>query len=355
MFFALCYSQILIDYLFQDRTQLFLRNGMRYLKPQIAFLFLLTVNAGWLVGASYGGNRYERKSRPVWEFAQACFDDVDHAFEQASKEGSRPQVNIAYAPNSNPSHNTNCDQSTHNNLVLDWWSQVKMQIMGTLINGVGLPLGIKALETVHGRYERWSDPKGYAKKKAAEKEQEKAQRQLDIDQHRLHGALVREKELAGQHTAMQLIQIQRKEVEGFIAGYEQKIKDAFKQRDEIASTSDIPEAKKREIMQVIQQQVMHYYQTLAGFNETYDKLATLTIVASNMHTPGKLEAFGREMKEQKQPKNKKKSDAKKQQNNNKHHLPQSPYDAIDALLSTELKKVESKLHNDDAELTESSE
>lgn len=321
---------------------------MRYLKLQIALLFLLTVSAGWLVGADskedFPDTQAARAAKSI--FRERRDSDSARFFSEghSTRQQSRCQEN-----------NFSGCRFDQNNMVLDWWSQVKMQTMGTLINGVGLPLGIKALETVHGRYERWSDPKGYAKKKAAEKEQEKAQRQLDIDQHRLHGALVREKELAGQHTAMQLIQIQRKEVEGFIAGYEQKIKDAFKQRDEIASTSDIPEAKKREIMQVIQQQVMHYYQTLAGFNETYDKLATLTIVASNMHTPGKLEAFGREMKEQKQPKNKKKSDAKKQQNNNKHHLPQSPYDAIDALLSTELKKVESKLHNDDAELTESSE
>ena len=338
---------------------------MRYLKLQIALLFLLTVNAGWLVGADNKDNKGDNKERKNAMEGEAFFHNLAGTFAEASKEGSRPQVNIGYAPNSNPSQNTNCDQSTNNNLALDWWSQVKMQTLNTLITNVGLPLGIQAFEKGYEFYKQRSDPKGYAAKKAAaemlEEMQKTMNQQMLVAQTRLNGALVREKELAGQYTVAQLIQTQRKEVEGFIAGYEQKIQAAFKQRDEIVNMSDIPEGEKKKAVQMVQKQVMNYYQTLAGFNQAYDNLAQLTILASDMRTPEKLEALGVTLEDKKQPnqkKNKIKTEQKhkKESNKSKSSLsPQSPYDAIDALLSTELDKIESKLQQDDAELTESSE
>jgi|GEM_PF-4787057 len=353
---------------------------MRYLKLQIAFLFLLTIHAGWLVGSDNKGEntggRRQTATYSVQDLPEGEYQSEIHRgnYEHAGIQDGYKNCDFK------ETEFRNCDfkACTNNNqMVLSWWDQTKMQLANILITNVGLPLGIQGLEKGYERYKQWKDPKEYAKKKSAEKEQEKAQKQLDhqmlINQSRLTGALVREKELAGQHTAMQLVQIQRKEVEGFVAGYEQKIKDAEKAYDNIVKRADLSEAQKKYVQQMVEQQATNYSEMLAKFNAAYDDLAELTIIASDMRTPGKVEAFGRKLQEnkpeQKQPKNKKKkTDAKKQQQiptgDSKHQppsSPESPYDDIDKLLSTELKKIEAKLQQDDAEqeddaeVTESSE
>jgi len=312
-------------------VQLFFENGMRYLKLQIAILFLLAGSSVLLKASATGGGG----------FSGFAFGPNSAYDEEIPYKGRRERHTGTYQDSQQETKDTkeakdakffNVDQRSVNTYFVQaptWESKLKEQFGIALLNGVLPPmleLGLKlGLPWAIKWYEEWSDPEGYEEKQAAEEARAKARQQLMIleqkEQQKLKRTVTTGQQLAAQETNAKVAQTYmsmmnqlpetHEKLQSMVAIYQKEIEELKGSMHQfIEKNPTLSPDEQAKVRLFFERKAGQLWKKINGLHKSYDEIVAAVIMGTDMRRPGKFEALGLEMVDQKQSAQQQKDEAK---------------------------------------------